>query len=105
MVEENVNQASNVATELPKGMAIAGMVCGIVGLLFSWVPILGLGLALTGVILGAKGMSAASKGEAGGKGMAIAGLVCGIIALIWSVLTLIFWITVASAAASVPYYY
>ncbi|MBS1119097.1 MAG: hypothetical protein H6Q90_1325 [Deltaproteobacteria bacterium] len=58
-------------------MAIAALVLGIVGLLFSFIPCLGMyaiPLTLLAVVLGALGMK-----KPQGKGMAIAGLVCGIV--------------------------
>jgi len=58
-------------------MPIAALVLGIVGLVLSLVPCLGMyamPLTLLAVILGVFGMKAAT-----GRGMAIAGLVCGII--------------------------
>ena len=59
-------------------MPIAAMVCGIVGLVFSFIPCLGMYAApvcLLAVILGVIGMKKAEKG----KGMAIAGLITGIV--------------------------
>ena len=73
-----------------KGMSIAGMVLGIVGLLLSftclwWLsPILG----IVGVILSAIGMKNADQ-EA--RSMAIAGLTTSIIALVISVIWMIIW--------------
>lgn len=58
-------------------MPIAALVLGIVGLLFSLVPCLGmyaLPLTVLAVIFGAVGMK-----KPAGKGMAIAGLVCGVV--------------------------
>lgn len=53
------------------GMAVAGLVLGILGILIPFLGILGL-------IFGAIGLSKANRG-AGGKGMAIAGVVLGIV--------------------------
>jgi hypothetical protein len=58
-------------------MPIAAMVCGIVGLVFSFVPCLGMyaiPVTLVAVILGVLGMK-----KEKGKGMAIAGLITGIV--------------------------
>jgi hypothetical protein len=58
-------------------MAIAALVLGIVGLILSLVPCLGmyaLPLTLIAIILGAMGMK-----KVPGKGMAIAGLICGVL--------------------------
>ncbi len=62
-------------------MGVASLVLGIVGLVFSFIPCLGLyGIFLTvpGLVLGAVGVAKASKSGAP-KGLAIAGLVCSII--------------------------
>lgn len=58
-------------------MPVAALVLGIVGLVLSFVPCLGmyaLPLTLLAVVLGAMAMKAPK-----GRGMAIAGLVCGIV--------------------------
>ena len=58
-------------------MPVAALVLGIVGLVFSLVPCLGMyaiPLTLTAAILGYVGMKKPT-----GRGMAIAGMVCGII--------------------------
>lgn len=81
-MDENIqNQNTNVPQEGPKGLAIASMVLGILGVVFFCVPILNLILGLLALILG--GVSLVKK--AAGKGMAIAGLVCGILATIWGI--------------------
>ena len=60
------------------GLAVAGMVLGIVALVLCWIPFLCQILALLGIIFGALGIGRANKiGK--GKGMAIAGLVCGVV--------------------------
>ncbi|HEX3917077.1 MAG TPA: DUF4190 domain-containing protein [Caulobacteraceae bacterium] len=77
------------------GAAIASLVCGILGLLTGWIPIvgivglaLGIGAVITGII-GAR--------RTNGRGMAIAGLVCGaIVILLWIVVTVIFVVALMS---------
>ena len=64
------------------GMAVTGLVLGIIGLVLCWIPFLGWLLALLGVIFGALGVSKANKIQGRGKGMAIAGLVTGVIGLL-----------------------
>lgn len=69
-------------------LSLAALICGIVAVVFCFIPIPGftlylaiggLGLGITAIVLGAKGMKNAKvTGE--GRGMAIAGLVTGIIA-------------------------
>jgi len=86
------------------GMAVAALVCGILGLL---IPFVGLLLALLGIIFGGVGMAQTSRDPyLGGKGMAIAGLVCGILGLIgwisvFAVLGWAFW----QVGTTVPYWY
>jgi len=65
------------------GMAVAGMVLGLVGFLLGFIPCLGW---IFGIILGTlgavfSGIAMASSHE--GKGMAVAGLVLSILAIIW----------------------
>ena len=93
MTEENKN-------ELPIGQAVGGMVCGICGVVFCYVPIAGLVVSIIGTTLGAKGLQAANRGEARGKGMAIAGLACGIVGLVFSGLYTIAWISLAGFISS-----
>jgi Domain of unknown function (DUF4190) len=62
------------------GLAIASLVCGIIGLL-----IFGVVLGPLAVIFGAIGLSRANRG-ASGKGMAIAGIVLGAIATIVAII-------------------
>jgi hypothetical protein len=60
------------AQEQGNGLAVAGMVLGIIGLVFCWVPVLGWILALLGLIFGAVGNGKANKIGGKGKGMALA---------------------------------
>ena len=83
---------SNDQNNLPSGNSIAGMVCGICSIVFSWVPVVGLVLSIVGIIFGNKGMKAANEGTGSGKGMGIAGLVTGIIDLVFSGLYTYWWI-------------
>ena len=95
------NFSNPIQEKKPQGQAIAGMVLGIVGLLFSFgaycVWFLSLPLTLVGVILSALAIKKCSAGVARGKGMAIAGLVTSIIGLIWTVIWMILWGVVAAA--------
>lgn len=67
------------------GLGVAGFVLGLLGLIFCWVPGLGITMALLGVILGGVGISTGKK-KGAPTGLAIAGLVLGIIALIPAIL-------------------
>jgi len=62
------------------GMGVAGFVLGLLGLIFCWVPFLGLILCALGIIFGAIGINKPKKGLAI-AGLAM-GLVGGIIAII-----------------------
>ncbi len=66
------------------GASVASLVCGILGLLFFWIPIVDIGLCLAGLICG---IVTLVKGF-GGKGLAITGLILSVLA---SILTLIFF--------------
>ena len=95
MSEENTNTAPQAGPS--KGLPIAGMVLGIVGLLFSFAgctALLGLILCLVGVILSAIGMKKCNDGTADGKGMAIAGLATSGVGILISIIVMV---TVASA--------
>ena len=61
------------------GIAIAGMVCGIGGLVLFFFPLVGFLLAVVGVVLGAIGMGRAKRMAGKHLGFAIAGLVCGLV--------------------------
>ena len=91
-----------------KGLAIASMVCGIVGLVLAWFSGTGLIPSVVGLILG---IMSGNKSAAVGlprNGMAKAGLVCSIISCALSALMLVCVICACTAFASVPgsfYYY
>lgn len=87
-----------------KGPAIAGMVLGIVSLVFFCIPWLSIICAIIGLILGVVGMKSPA-----GKGMAIAGVVCSVVALAVAVIILIIAGTAAGSLYSflsdLEYYY
>jgi hypothetical protein len=66
------------------GMAIAGFVVSLIGLLISWIAVAGLVVSLVGLILAIFGRRQARERGAP-SGLATAGLVIGIIAVISSV--------------------
>jgi hypothetical protein len=76
-----------VPTKGSNGLATAGFVLALLGLLGSWIPvlnILGMVLAVVGTVLAAVGLAKSNKAGAG-RGLAIAGLVLGVLALIAAV--------------------
>jgi len=73
------------------------MVLGIIAILTSCLPIVGLACGVVGLILSCIGMKKAAAVGGAGKGMAIAGLVCSIIGLLWGVFYLIYWLVVGTA--------
>ena len=75
------------------GQALAGMILGIAGLLFSFFGL----VPLLGLIFSIIGMRSTTR-----KGMAVAGLVMSIIGLVLAVCATIFLISLFVAAASVP---
>ena len=78
-MDENIQQQNN--NNESKGMAIASMVLGILGLVFWCVPILNLILAVLALIFGIVVMHKKSAG----KGMGISGFVCGILGTLWGI--------------------
>lgn len=70
------------------GLAIAGLIVGIIAFLSGWIPIFGLLIAIVAVILSIIGL------RKGGpqKGMAIAGLITGGLGLLWSLIVGTFFI-------------
>src|SRR5262245_40491619 len=70
------------------GLATAGFILGLLGLLGSWIPvlnILGIVLGVLGVVLAGVGLAKSKKANAG-KGLAIAGIVLGALAVIFAIL-------------------
>lgn len=75
------------------GLATAGLVCGIVGIVLCWFPIVGILGALLGIVFGGIGLARAGNRGGKGRGAAIAGLVCGIVA---------FFLAAIAAAIAIP---
>lgn len=78
---------------LPRGMAITGMVLGIVGLVTAIFYVGGV-IGIVGLVFSIIALRATGRREAGGRGMAIAGLVTSIIAIIINAIEiiLIIWV-------------
>lgn len=63
------------------GLAITALVLGIIGLLGSWF-VLGAGLGIIAIIVGAIALARIKGGRASGRGMAITGIVLGVISVL-----------------------
>lgn len=77
MSEQNTKQGAS-------GLAIAGLVVGIIAAISSWMPIinnLSFFLALIGAVLAIVGLVSALRGKRGGKGLAIAAVVVNVVAI------------------------
>ncbi|ATY14989.1 DUF4190 domain-containing protein [Amycolatopsis sp. AA4] len=98
--------AAQYATPLKtSGLAVAGMVVGIVALIFFWVPFFDVVAAITAIGLSWAGMVQAGKPGWTGQGMGIAGLVCGILAAIPAVIFLIwFFVSLSAVGATCAFY-
>ncbi|MDQ3787034.1 MAG: DUF4190 domain-containing protein [Actinomycetota bacterium] len=76
------------------GLGTAGFVVGLIGLLFSFIPLIGVvawPLVILGIVFSAIGLSKATKGRATNKGLAIAGLAVSIIGLVVCILWVAVW--------------
>ena len=83
-------------------MSIAALVCGILGIVGSFIPVISyftLVLAILGIVFGSKGMKIARiTGQ--GQGLATAGLVLGIIGTAFGVIGVLCIICAAGAMAA-----
>lgn len=72
---------TEVKSNAGKGLGIAGLVCGILAAIISFVPCLGMYALIPGVVgLVLSVVSVIQAGKAGAsKGMAIAGIVCSVV--------------------------
>ena len=99
---DNNYQTNNQQPQQSNGMAIAALVCGIVGVVgcfLGYFAFVSLALSVVGIVLGVKGMKVAQT-TGKGKGLAIAGLVCGIVGAVFSLVGAICTICVCAAAGS-----
>ena len=81
------------------GLGTAGFVLGLLGLLFSFLPIIGVvawPLVILGVIFSGIGFARARAGKATNRGLAIAGLVVSVLGLVICIV----WTTVVTKAVS-----
>jgi hypothetical protein len=63
-----------------RGMALAGLILGIIGIIVWLIPFFGFPVTIVGIILSALGRRSTSR-----KGMALAGLVLGIVGLVLTI--------------------
>lgn len=68
------------------GLAVASLVLGILGIVFSCFWPFGIPCALLATIFGATGLKVTANGEREGRGMAVAGLSMGIVGLLFCLL-------------------
>ena len=71
------------------GLAIASLVCGILGVLTGIFIFSGLSLGLAGIVLGIVALVKVKNGTASGKGMAIGGIVTGALGMIVAAVVLV----------------
>jgi hypothetical protein len=88
------NPPQQSAARPANGLGTAGFVVGIIGLVLSFIPLIGVvawPLVILGIIFSAIGISKASKGRATNKGLAIAGLVVSLVGLLVCILWAAVW--------------
>lgn len=93
------NPPQQTTSRPSNGLGTAGFVVGLIGLVFSFIPLIGViawPLVILGTIFSAVGIGNASKGRATNKGMAIAGLVVSLVGLVICIL----WVAVWGKAAN-----
>ncbi len=90
-MSETTNGTSSETTKKPtSGLAVAGLVLGIVAILGSFIPIINnisFIIAIVGGILATVALVGAVKGKHGGKGMAIAGVVLAVVSIVLVLVT------------------
>ena len=73
-------QPNTSAAPQTNGLALAGMICGIIAVTTFWVPFVylvsGLAVGIVAVVLSHRARSATARG-ATGSGQALTGLICG----------------------------
>ena len=97
--------------ELPKGLSVAALVLGIVGLVMAIIPwcnwILAIPCCVLAIIFGALARSKAGQGFYGGEQLAQAGFVCGIIGAVIIAVWIIFivvWAVFFAGQAGMMWY-
>lgn len=88
------------------GMAVAALVCGILGIIGSFIPVVmyfTAVLAVLGIVFGVKGKKIAAASNSG-KGLATAGLVLGIIGTVFAASGILCAVACAGALGSLASY-
>ena len=80
-------------------LAVAALVCGVLGILFFWCGFIGLPLGIAGLVLGFLAMGKVKQGTGGGRGLALAGAICGGVAVVLSIV----WIVVIFASGNADF--
>jgi hypothetical protein len=75
--------------EQGNGIAVAGMVLGILALVLCWVMFVNFVLGVLGIVFGALGMAKAKRIGGKNRGLALAGLVTGILGIVAGVLVFV----------------
>lgn len=88
---------------LPNGMAITGMVLGIVGAVTALFYV-GIVIGIVGLIFSIIALRAVGRREAGGRGMAVTGLVTSIVAIIIGAAEIVFLVWFVSGAVNCSQY-
>ncbi len=85
MTQYAPNPPQPTITKPSNGLGLTGFILGLIGLLLSFIPLIGVvawPLVILGIIFSAIGIAKASKGRATNKGLSIAGLVVSVIGLV-----------------------
>lgn len=91
-------------TEKANSKAIAGLVLGIVSILFIFIfPLIGLVTSIVGIVLSKKALNEIKANNGAGRGMAMGGFVTSIIALVIIAIMFIFVLIVVGSIASMGF--
>ncbi|MFC4855752.1 MmpS family transport accessory protein [Actinophytocola glycyrrhizae] len=94
MTQYAPNPPQQPVTRPSNGLGTSGFVLGVIGLVFSFIPLIGVvawPLVILGIIFSAVGIGKATNGRATNKGLAIAGLVVSVVGLVVCVLWVAVW--------------
>lgn len=98
-MDSEFNNNQNQNNTVSNGIAIAGMVLGIISIVLCWIPFVPVVLGIVGLILGVKGMRKSNTlPQNKGKGMGITGIICGSMGTLVSVIYTIVWIMIIVVA-------